>query len=93
MDKLIQCVIVQPAMLYGMETVPRTSSDVKKLKVTEMTICRWACDHTLREHAISNNIGESLKVENITERCRKARLRWFGHVKKQDQEYIGRKRD
>ena len=28
--------IVQPAVLYGMETVPVTSSHVKKLEVTEM---------------------------------------------------------
>ena len=34
--------IAQPAMLYGMETVPVTSSHVKKLEVTEMKMCRWA---------------------------------------------------
>ena len=39
----------------------------------------------------NDDIGEKLKVENITERCRKARLRWFGHVKRRDQEYVGRK--
>ena len=27
----------------GMETVPMTSSHVKKLEVTEMKMCRWAC--------------------------------------------------
>ena len=32
----IHKMIVQPAMLYGMETVPVTSSHVKKLEVTEM---------------------------------------------------------
>ena len=32
----INKMIVQPAMLYGMETVPGTSSHVKKLEVTEM---------------------------------------------------------
>ena len=37
--------IVQSAMLYGMGTVPMTSSHVKKLKVTEMKMCRWACGH------------------------------------------------
>ena len=41
----INKMIVQPAMLYGMETVPVTSSHVKKLEVTEMKMCRWACGH------------------------------------------------
>ena len=39
----------------------------------------------------TENIKERLKVESIAERCRKARLRWFGHVKRQDQDYVGRK--
>ncbi len=35
---------------------------------------------------------ERLKVEDITERYRKARLMmWFGHVKRRDQDYVGRK--
>ena len=32
-----------------------------------------------------------LKVENITESCRKTRLVLFGHVKDRDQEYVGKK--
>ena len=51
----IHKMIVQPAMLYGMETVPVTSSHVKKLEVAEMKMCRWACGHTLKpgtHHAI-----------------------------------------
>ena len=31
--------IVQPAMLYGMDTVPMNSSHVNKLKVAEMKMC------------------------------------------------------
>ena len=42
----IHKMIVWPAMLYGMETVPVTSSHVKKLQVTEMKMCRWVCGHT-----------------------------------------------
>ena len=48
---------------------------------------RWACGHTLRYHTRNDNIRERLKVENIIEGCRKARLRWFGHVKRRDQHY------
>ena len=48
--------IVQPAMLYGMETVPVTSSHVKKLEVTEMKMCRLIYDHTLRDHVRNDDI-------------------------------------
>ena len=74
----IHKMIVQPAMLYRMETVPMTSSHAKKLEVTEMKMCRWACGHTLTDNLRNDDIRKRLKVENITERCRKARLRWFG---------------
>ena len=69
----------------------RSYSHVKKLEVTEIKMCRWACGHTLRDHVRNDDIRKKLKVENITERGRKARLRWFGHVKRRDQEYVGRK--
>ena len=39
----------------------------------------------------NDDFRERLEVDNITERCRKAILRWFGHVKRRDEEYVGRK--
>ena len=83
--------IVQPAMLYGMETVPMTSSHVKKREVTEMKMCRWARGNTLRDHERNGNIRERLNVEKITERYMEARVSWFGHVNRRDQVYDGRK--
>ena len=56
-----------------------------------MKMCRWACGHTPRDHVRNDNIRERLKAENITERCRRARLGWFEHMKRRDQEYVGRK--
>ena len=82
----IDNMVVQPAMLYGIKTVPVTSPYVKKREVTGMKMCRCACGHTLRDHVINENIKERLKEESIAERCRKARLRWFGHVKRRDKE-------
>ena len=52
----IHKMIVQPAMLYGMETVLVTSSHVKKLEVTGIKMCRWACGHTLRDHVRNENM-------------------------------------
>ena len=46
---------------------------------------------TCKETVRNDYIKERLKVETITDWCRKARLRWFGHVKMRDQDYVGRK--
>ena len=69
--------IFQPAMLYGKNTVPTTSSHVKKVEVKDMKMCRWVCGHTLRGHVRNDDIRERLEVENITESCMQARLRSF----------------
>ena len=66
--------VVQPAMLYEMETLLMSRFHVKKLEVTEMKMSRWACGHILRYHVINYNTREKLNVEDNTERCRKARL-------------------
>ena len=80
-------------MLYGMETVPVTSSHVKKREVKEMKTCRWACSQTLRDHVRNDNIRERPKVESITERCRKARLRWFGNEKRGETKTTSEEKD
>ena len=51
-----------------------------------MKMCWWACSHTLRDHVRNDNIRES-----ISERGRKARLRWFAHVEARP--IIRRKKD
>ena len=48
--------------------------DGRELDVPEMKMCRWACGRT-RDPVRNDNTRERLKVENITERCRKERLR------------------
>ena len=74
----INKMIVQLAIRYGMATVPVTSSHVKKLEVTEMKMCRWACGHTLRDHVRNENIKERLKVESKEARPRLLRKKDSG---------------
>ena len=74
----IHKMFVQLAMLYGMETVPMSSSHVKNLEVIEMKMSRWACRHTITYHMRHDDIRERHKVENITYRYMRTRLRWFG---------------
>ena len=44
-----------------------------------MKKCRWACGHIIRDHVRNYSIRERHDVDNFAERCRKARLSWFGH--------------
>ena len=83
--------VIQPALLYGLETLPQTKKSAKRLEVAEMKMCRWACGKTRRDRERNENIRERMKVTNIGVRCRRARLRWFGHVKRREESYVGRR--
>ena len=48
--------------VVGIETVSVAGSHVKKLEVTEMKMCRWACGRTLIDHVRNEDIKERLKV-------------------------------
>ncbi|XP_047490929.1 uncharacterized protein LOC125040421 [Penaeus chinensis] len=74
--------VIQPAMLYGLETVPQTKKATRRLEVAEMKMCRWACGLTMRDR---------MRNDEIRLRCRSTRLRWFGHVKRREENYIGKR--
>jgi len=82
--------IYKMVMLYATETLPLASRHVRKLETTEMKMCRWTCGHTRKDHGRNDDIRSRLEVENISVLCKKARLRWFGHVKRKDQNFVGR---
>nr|XP_027221017.1 uncharacterized protein LOC113813249 [Penaeus vannamei] len=56
--------VIQPAMLYGMETVPLSTRNTNRRGVPEMKMSRWACGHTLKDHVMNEVIPE--KNENHT---------------------------
>ena len=83
--------VVQPAMLYGMEALPLTSRQTKQLEVTEMRMCRWACGFTREDRVSNNNIRQWMQFTSIGVRCRQARLRWYGHVMRREDQHPTRK--
>ena len=83
--------VIQPAMLYGLETVPQRKKTTRRLEVAEMKMCIWACGMTRIERLRNEDIRQSMHVINIAVRCRRARLRWFGHVKRIEENYVERR--
>ena len=83
--------VVRPAMVYGLETVAVTKKQVEEMEVAEMKMLRFAMG-VLRKDKIRNKyIKSTVEAERLGMKMREGRLRWYGHVMRRDQEYIGRK--
>ena len=83
--------VVQPATLYGMETVAVTERHVGKMKVAELKMVRWALGVT-RKDKIGNVYERGIaKIAKLREKLWNARLRWYGHMKRREEGYVGKR--
>ena len=83
--------VVRPAMVYGLETVPVTKKQVEEMEVAEMKMLRFTMGVTRKDKIRNEYIRSTVKVELLGMKMREGRLRWYGHVMRSDQEYVGRK--
>ena len=83
--------VVRPAIMYGMETVAVTDKQVGKLEVAELKMVRWALGVTREDKIRNEYIRGTARIAKLGEKIRGARLRWYGHVKRREAEYVGRR--
>ena len=83
--------VVSPAIVYGLGTVAVTKKQVKEMEVAEMKMLKFAMGMTRKDKIGNNYISGTVKVERLGIKMREGRLRWYGHVMRKDQEYVGRK--
>ena len=83
--------MVRPAIVYGLETVGVTKKQVEEMEVAEMKMLRLAMGVTRKDKIRNHHIRSTVKVEQLGMKMREGRLRWYGHVMRRDQEYVGRK--
>ena len=83
--------VVRPAMVYGLETVAVTKKQVEEMEVAEMKMLKFAMGVTRKDKIRNEYIRSTVKIERLGMKMREGRLRWFGHVMRRDQEYVGRK--
>ncbi|XP_009630856.3 ethylene-responsive transcription factor 3-like [Nicotiana tomentosiformis] len=69
-------------MLYGAACWPVKIAHVQKMKVAEMRMLRWMCEHTRLDRIKNKVIRDKVGVTPIEDKMREVRLRWFGHVRK-----------
>ena len=87
----VYSLVVRPAMVYGLKTVAVTKKQVKEMEVAEMKMLRFAMGVTRKDKIRNEYIRSKIKVERLGMKMMEGRLRWYGHVMRRDQEYVGRK--
>jgi len=82
--------VVRPVALYGCECWPAAASHERALHAMEMRVLRWSLGLIRLDHVANIDIRTGLKVAPITEKMRQARLRWYGHVMRRDEQSVVR---
>ena len=83
--------MVRPAIVYGLETVAVTKKQMEEMEVAERKMLRFSMGVTRKDKIRIDFIRSTVKLEQLGMKMRKGRLRWYGHVMKRDQEYVGRR--
>ena len=83
--------VVRPVMMYGLETMAITKKQAEEMEVAEMKMLRFAMGVMRKVKIRNEHIRSTIKVERLGMKMREGRLRWYGHVMRRDQEYVGRK--
>ena len=78
--------VVRPAMTYGLEAAPMKKTEENKLDVTEMKMLRWMSGVTRRDKVRNEYIRGSVKVTEVSKKVQEARLRWYGHLERREEE-------
>ena len=84
-------VAVRTAMMYGLETVGLTGGQEAKLEVAELRMLRFALGVTILDRIRNEFIRGTAKVRRLGDKLRETRLRWYGHVRRIGEDYIGRR--
>ena len=78
--------VLRPVLLYGAETWSLRKKEEGILERTEMRMVRWIAGISLLERRQSEDIRRMCGICNIKEKAREARLRYFGHVKRREED-------
>ena len=78
-------------MVYGLETIAVTKKQMEEIEVAEMKMLRFTMEVTRKDKITNEHIRSTVEVERLGMKMREGRLRWYEHVMRRDQEYVGRK--
>ena len=77
--------------MYGMQATPIKKVNEKRMNVAEMKMLRWMSGVTRRDRIPNTRIRGTVKVAELSKKVQEARLRWYGHVLRRDEEAVERR--
>ena len=83
--------VVRPALMYGLEALALSRRQEAELEVAQMRMLRFALGVTKLDRIRNGPIRGTAHVRKLEDKVREARLRWYGHVQRREEEYIGRR--
>ena len=72
------------------ETWALKKAQENKLEVAEIRMLRWMCGVTKLDKIRNERIRGTTKVGEITKKVQESRLKWYGHVMRREEHYVGR---
>ena len=82
---------IRPALIYGAETWALKKAQEKKLEVAEMRMLRWMCGVTKLDKIRNERMRGTTKLGAITKKVQERRLKWYGHMLRREENYVGRR--
>ena len=83
--------VIRSAMLYEVETVATTEKQLGQTEVAELKMVRWALGITSKDKTNNEFVRGTAKVAKLGDKLRGTRLRWYGHVRRREEGYVGKR--
>ena len=61
------------------------------MEVEELKMVRWALGVTRKDNIRNEYERGTAKIAKLGDKLRNARLRWYGHVKRREEGYVGKR--
>ena len=83
--------VVRTALMYCAETWAVKKAQYKTLDVSKMRMLRWMNGVTKLDRIRNERIRGTTKVGEISNKVQESRLKWYGHVLRREDEYVGKR--
>ena len=62
-----------------------------KMEVALLKMVRWALGVTRKDKIKNDYVRGTAKISKLGGKLRNARLRWYGHIKSREEDYVGKR--